>query len=325
MAPTLDRPLQFAVVREDPRLESDLVHERRPRRVLLVASGGCTALHLRARFPQLALTLVDSNPAQLAHVQHKLDALACDTRRPAAAPALWNIGEPDPEGLHERGNFERLFRLFRGMLDLFVLPAEQRRQLCSDPTADCHALLEHRYWRAAFSCTFGDEVLQAMFGPAATQHAPHGSYPDYFRRRLEAGLAAPDRTTNPWLHHVLLGHYLTDPHAWPPFLREPPRELRPFEVIAGDLAAVPSFAPFDLVSLSNVLDWTDDAGCRALARRLGDELCSGAAVLWRQLNDPRPLAALFAPRIVCDPARDAQLPARERSLFYDQVHLGLRP
>jgi S-adenosylmethionine-diacylglycerol 3-amino-3-carboxypropyl transferase len=319
--PGASSQLQFAVVREDPRLESALVRELHPRRALLVASGGCTALHLRAEAPELAITLVEPNPAQLAHVQRKLAELGSG-RTPANAPSRWNIGTADPTGLHECGHFERLFRLFRNVLDLFVLPAAERAQRCADPAADWADVVRHQYWPVAFATAFGDELLLAMFGPAAIQHAPRGSYPGYFRRRIESALSAGDRHQNPWLHHVLLGHHLTDAAAWPPFLQNAPADLRPFDSLPCDLASVPSFAPFDFVGLSNVLDWMDDAACRQLAERLGAELRPGAAVLWRQLNDPRPLGDLFAPTITCDPFRDALLTERERSFFYDQVHLG---
>jgi S-adenosylmethionine:diacylglycerol 3-amino-3-carboxypropyl transferase len=123
---------------------------------------------------------------------------------------------------------------------------------------------------------------------------------------------------------VLLGRYLADRAAWPPFLQQPPRDLRPFAVLPHDLLAVDSFAAFDFVHLSNVLDWMDDGACRALADRLSRELRPGAAILWRQLNDPRPLAGYFAPAFALDAARDAELTASERALFYDQVHFGVR-
>ncbi len=310
--------LQFAVVREDPRLEAGIVHDRQPRRILLVASGGCTALHLRAQFPALDIVLVEPNPAQLAHVQRKLDALA----KPDSA--LFNVGNEAPDGLHECGNFERLFRLFRAVLDLFVVPLAERRRRCADPQADWRDVIENPYWPVAFATAFSDEMLLAMFGRAAIQHARPGSYPGYFRQRLELGLVAADRATNPWLHHVLLGQYLEDRGAWPPFLQEPPRDRRPFPTLPCDLLRVASFAEFDFVHLSNVLDWMDDGACRTLAKRLGHELRPGAAVLWRQLNDPRDLVGCFGEAFTFDAARDAALAARERSLFYDQVHLALR-
>lgn len=312
------RALQFAVVREDPRLEAAIVRERGTRHALLVTSGGCTALYLRAVAPELRITLVEPNPAQLAHVTAKLEALA------RFEPAAFNVGTTDPRALHECGNFERLFAVFRAVLDEFVLSASERRARCADPRADWSDVFAHRWWPVAFATAFADDLLLAMFGPAAIQHAVRGSYPAYFRRRLEAGLTAPDRAVNPWLHHVLLGHYLDDPAAWPPFLRERPRDLSPFAAMPHDLLAVPSFAPFDLVHLSNVPDWMDDGACRALAGRLANELRPGASVLWRQLNDQRPLVGHFAPAFAFDAARDEQLTRDERALFYDQVHLGVR-
>lgn len=317
--PTLERPpLQFAAVREDPRTEERILREHSAHRVLVVASGGCTALHLRARFPDLEIDLVDPNPAQHAHVSHKIEALA------ALEPRRFDVGPTTGPGLQECGNFERLFGVFRAVLDSFVVTVNERRRLCADLDADWSDVVSHPYWPVAFSLAFDDAMLLAMFGPNAIQHAERGSYPAYFRQRIEAGLSAPDRAANPWLHHVLLGHYLDDPRAWPPFLRDPPRDLRPFPRIVGELAAVPSFAPYDLVQLSNVLDWTDDAGCRALALRLAAELRPGARILWRQLNDPRDLVGHFAAAFDFDPRLDAELTAKERSLFYDRVHSGAR-
>jgi len=310
-------PLQFAAVREDPRVEERVLRTMAARRILLVASGGCTALHLRARHPDLAIHLVDPSPAQHAHVTAKLQALGAFEAR------QFDVGEGGP-GLQECGNFERLFRIFRAVLDQFVTTAEDRRRRCADHEANWEDVIAHPYWPVAFANAFADELLIAMFGPDAVQHAPTGSYPDYFRGRIEAGLRAPDRAANPWLHHVLLGHYLEDRAAWPPFLRDPPRDRRPFPRIHGTFAAVPSFAPYDLVQLSNVLDWTDEEGCRALAARLVAELRPGAKVLWRQLNDPRDLVARFEPAFAFDPALDAELTASERALFYDQVHCGTR-
>jgi S-adenosylmethionine-diacylglycerol 3-amino-3-carboxypropyl transferase len=311
--------LQFAVVREDPRVEAMLVDELRCRRMLLVGSGGCTALALRSWYPEAEITLVEPNPAQVAHVAKKLAALR-DLR-----PAEFDVGAARPSpGLSECGNFERLFRVFRSVLDEFVLPADDRARRLADPAATWDDVRAHPYWPVAFELAFADPLLRTMFGPAAVQHAPPGSYPRYFQARIEAGLAAGDRPTNPWLHHVLLGRYLDDPAAWPPFLRRPPRDLRPFPVVASTLQAVPSFSPYDLVQLSNVLDWLADADGRRLATRLAAELRPGAAVLWRQLNDPRPLREYFSPAFAFDAARDARLLAAERSLFYHAVHAGIR-
>jgi len=315
-------PVQFAVVREDPRIEELVIREQGSRNALLIASGGCTALHLRAVLPDLQIELIDPNLAQLALVDRKLEALrGLDVEAAHASP--FNIGRGNADGLHECGNFERLFRLLRDALDSFVVDAEERlRRFQSD--SDWQDVTQHKYWPAAFASAFTDDLLIAMFGPDAVQHAVRGSYPSYFRQQLERGLQADDRAANPWLHHVLLGHYLEQPMAWPPYLREHHTDFGAFPTHQCPLLEMGSFATFDFAQISNVMDWMDEPSCRALAQRLCKELRPGAVVLWRQLNNSRDLTEYFAPHFAFSPERDAALTKGERSLFYNQVRCGIR-
>lgn len=310
--------LQFAAVREDPGIEEQVLREAGARRALIVGSAGCTALHLHAAIPELEIQLVDPNPAQLRHVELKQRALA------SFVPTRFNIGTADPQGLHECGNFERLFRLFRDALDRFVISADERRRRFEDESSTWDDVMQHRYWPAAYATVFSNELLVAMFGPDAVQHARPHSYPSYFRQRIEIGLRDPDRNLNPWLHHVMLGHYRETTAAWPPYLRQRPVDVRPFPEHTCTLLEVPSFEPFDFVQLSNVMDWMDNDGCRAIAARLQAELRPGTTILWRQLNNSRDLTGHFAPAFAFDTERDASLTAAERSLFYNQVHCGVR-
>jgi len=310
--------LQFAAVREDPCIEERVLREQRCSSALLVGSAGCTALYLHATLPDLRLELVDPNPAQLEHVALKQRALA------SFSPTRFNVGTPDPQALHECGNFERLFRLFRDALDRFVISADERRRRFEDEQSDWHDVLAHRYWPATFATVFSNELLVAMFGPDAVQHARPHSYPSYFRQRLELGLRDPERNLNPWLHHVLLGHYREAEAAWPPYLRHRKAILQPFTTHGCALLEMPTFAPYDFVQLSNVMDWMHADGCRELAERLTAELRPGATVLWRQLNNTRDLTEHFAPGFAFDSERDASLTASERSLFYNRVHCGVR-
>lgn len=284
-------PLQFAVVREDPDVECALVERFRPERVTVVASGGCTGLTLAARFPGLAVTMVDPNPAQITHVRAKIAAL--------------HAGERDrfmtPDGLSGGGNFEGLFHTLREFWRTFVgEPAELLDR----------APVDHRYWPVAFDLAFSDSLLVAMFGPDAVQYAPRGSYPAYFRARLERGLADPARHENRFLHHILFGHYL--PHAPPPFLGSRPI----VELVHGTLEDVD---PGDLVHLSNVFDWMSPDACA----RLAAHAARARVVTWRQLNNTRDLAPLF-PDHRFDGELEATLLAGERSLFYSRLRVGVR-
>ena len=304
--------LKFADVREDPAIEAALVHQTGSDAVLLVASAGCTALTLAQRFPDVALTVFDWNPLQLAHVQHKSRAAMNGDLR-----AL-NVGTDDPRGLNQRGEFEGLFRTLRGFVEEFVAPAADigayfRGDL--DPSE----WLSSPYWEAAFETAFNTPFLHAMFGPAATQHAEPGSYPAYFRRAFERGLRRSDGRHNPFLQHVLLGAYL--PEDAPAYVRS--RSPASIEAVLGSLPDVPDLSRFGLVSLSNLFDWSDDAHTSACADALGT-LRPGAAILIRQLNNQRNLRAFFEPAFTFDDGLGASLWDQDRSLFYNRIEVGFR-
>lgn len=303
-APVRDSPLQFAVVREDPSVEARALGVLSSPRVLLVASGGCTALSLQARFPDATFTLVDPNPAQHALVREKVSAWSIGDLR------AFNVGDDAPLGLSERGNFESLFRLVRAFLHEMVAPADTvHAALRGDDDARTH-VLTGRYWPVAFDLHFSDAMLVAMFGPAAVQHAPRGSYPRYFRGVYERALTTG--VTNGFAWHLLTGRYPAD--VLPDFLTRAPVPCR-FEHVLGTLGDVPDFGAFDLVHLSNVLDWTDREAGGRLAARVARELRPGAAVSVRQLNNCVPIEADF-------PGVRFIEVAEERSLFYTRTFVG---
>ncbi len=301
--------LKFAVVREDFELEVDLSRRANARRVLTVASGGCTALALRHALPALEVHAFDVNPAQLAHAQRKAEAIARGER-----PAL-NVGDASPGGLSQRGEFEKLFRVLRGALTEFVMPAADLEAFFAEPARAAalrSAWTASPYWPAAFEVAFAEGLLHAMFGPDATRHAARGSYPGYFQRAFERGLARDDAARNPYLQHVLLQRYLHPP----PFLLA----AKALDVTwqQGSLLEVPRLEAFEVVSLSNVFDWSEEALVRAWAAALR-VLAPGSLVAWRQLNNQRDWRPLFAPDFEEDTALGAAWTARERAFFYERV------
>jgi S-adenosylmethionine-diacylglycerol 3-amino-3-carboxypropyl transferase len=320
-------PVQFAVVREDPLVEAALLERlETPRRALLIASGGCTALSLAALFPGLAITLLDANAAQLDLVRRKAEALG--RADPRERRRLFDIGERGAGGLNSCGNFESLFRSFRELVFDLVVPYDELRRAFEDRTIQALAaerIFPSRFWRAAFDMHFCDSFLEALFGPAATQHAPKGSYPGYFRAALERGLAGAGAPENYFLHHILLGHYLDRPAALPPYLREPPRAALDFEYVHGRLADMAgAWSAFDFVHLSNIFDWSEEAEVAAVARALAREARPGAAVCFRQLNNASDFAKHFADAFRFDEELGGSLLARDRSLFYCRINAGAR-
>lgn len=312
--------IKFAVVREDPDVEHALCRQTGAGSVLVVASGGCTALSLVRRLPGLKVTAFDLAERQLRHVEAKRAAVARGDLE-----AL-NVGHDSPEGLNQRGEFESLFRTLRRFVEEMVAPpAELARYFDEATGAEERATLLGRwfaspYWPVAFSLAFHDALLHAMFGPAATQHAEPGSYPAYFQRAFERGLRQEDGPHNYFLSHVLLGAY--DPRHVPDYVHGGP--LRDVELVQGQLPDVPELARFDVVSLSNVFDWSDDALVARWAAVLSRELRPGAVVVMRQLNNRRDVRRFFAHAFDFDDARSGACLARDRSLFYERFEVAVR-
>jgi S-adenosylmethionine-diacylglycerol 3-amino-3-carboxypropyl transferase len=304
----MSHPIKFAVVREDAELECALLGELpQAREALVVASGGCTALRLGQRFPALRVTAFDHSPAQLAHVHAKLTA------------ALRHDFDV-LDALNERGEFEALFRVLRRFLVEFVFEGDELARFFDGEVAVVERWLTSRYWPAAFAVTFADPFLQAMFGPAATQHATPGSYPGYFQRAFERGLRAPSGHRNPFLQHVLLGAYREADRPPAQRLDRTPE----LAFVEGTLLDVPDLSRFALLSLSNIFDWSDDALVTQWAERLRAECAPGAVVLLRQLNNNRDLRPFFGDAFRFDDARGQSLLERERSLFYNRVEVAVR-
>lgn len=312
--------LKFAVVREDPELEAQLVRATGARSVLLVASGGCTALSLKHEFPQLEVVAFDFNPAQLSHLQDKAAAVE------RGELSRLNVGDASRDGLNQCGAFEGLFRTLRGFLLEFVLTEEELETYFAQgtPLMARRSLLERwkasPYWPAAFAISFVDAFLHAMFGPAATQHAEPGSYPGYFQRAFERGLARTDGARNPFLQHVLLGRYR--PEDSPTYVHA--KRALPVSLIEGTLLDVPDLERFEFIHLSNIFDWSDDALVASWAERLVREAKPGARIFLRQLNNQRALRRFFEPAFVFDDALSAAFLDRDRSLFYERFEIGTK-
>jgi len=301
-------PVQFAVVREDPEVECALFREFDVGQALLISSGGCTALTLASRFPDASLYLVEPNLAQISLIKNKSRLINTAS------------GRKKIELLIESGNFEALFRGLREFIFEFIVSAREMEFLLVKGTrSQWKRIFRHTFWPVAFELYFADELLLAIFGRSAIQHAPRDSYPRHFRRVLERGLLRSDRATNYFLHHIFLGHYLTQ--AKPFYLQRPPTETH-FAYFHGLAQTVPDFARFDFVGLSNIFDWSSTREIKNLTVRLQNEMKIGACVLYRQLNNEKNFEGFFNAGFRWYNQLAKRLHKKDRSLFYSSLHIG---
>lgn len=347
-------PVGFAQVREDARLDRGVVGRLGAgARVIVVASGGCTAAALAAGPNVARLHIVDPNPAQLALARLKLRLLETADEaerlvilgharlpveeRKDRLSAEWNalgldediLGSPEfvaDVGPDHAGRYERLFHALRQKLEghqaaLTALlrlsdPATQTRRVA--PTIELGRALD-----GAFDDVMALPNLVRLFGAEATRNAAM-PFARHFAERTRRALATLPAADNPYLWQVLAGRF--PPGSLAPWLNAPkPARMPEVAWTAGSIddALSGAEAEFDFAHLSNVLDWLDPETARATLEKAHRALRPGGCVFIRQLNSTLDIPALGAQFDWLTSEAEA-LHAADRSFFYRRLHLGRR-
>lgn len=316
--------IQFAVVREDPEVETKLVKMLEPTsEIMLIGSGGCTAFTLAKRFPKLTQTLVDPNKGQIDLIKRKLHGLI--TYAETERNELFGIDTDSAHTFTACGNFESLFRSLRLFLYEFVMDKPHWLQFFSGECDEGfpEKIFRSKYWPIAFELFFSDSLLIGMFGREAVQHAAE-PYPTYFQRMIENGLRASNAQQNYFLHHIFLGHYINNHAALPAYLTDafPIAQSMPFIFESKFIQDVNSFNPFSLISFSNIFDWMSETDVEMIAANAAKEMRSGAYLVYRQLNNTKNFRPMFGRKFKFDDELACNLYRSDRSLFYSSLHIA---
>ena len=348
-------PLGFAQVREDPAIDETIVNLAGSEvRVLMVASGGCTAALLAAS-PRVAhLHLVDPNPAQIALARLKLGLLAdSDTNARLrllghaemraedrarqivarltglnySADALGpedRVAQAGPDGA---GRYEHLFAELRRVLcetqpqieELLKLrnPLEQAKRVASNTPLGMALDL-------AFREVMALPNLVALFGEGATRN-PQMPFADHFALQTRRILGSQPAAENSYLSQMLLGRFANGAeHAW---LRAAPPVRFPritWEVDSMISALSSVDEKFDVVHLSNILDWLSPDSVKKTLDLALAALRPGGWLTIRQLNSTLDIRAL-GENIAWEPDLSKRMLSEDRSFFYRAIHVGRRP
>jgi len=253
----MDR-LFFAQVREDPLLEINALRPLPDARVIVVSSGGCTALSLLASGAG-EVTAVDLNPAQ----NHLVELKAAALRRLTMPEIMsfFGIARGTPERrartyrtirplLSERGatfwdtNQRLLGRgaLTCGVTEQFVGVVARVVKLFIHGPRRIELLLEldsldeqreffdrqwnSRRWRALFPLLLNRWTFNRAFEPEFFREVDNPSFAAHFRGLLEHALCDVPVRSNYFLHQMLRGTYPTRvPNGVPPYLERTRREV----------------------------------------------------------------------------------------------------
>ncbi len=347
--------IYFSQTREDPEIEMSVIarlkNQVRHPQVLLIASGGCTALSLLADPDLTEIVAIDLNPAQLHLVELKRQALLhLDLRRqyqllgvdggndhldrieiyqtlrshlPPATQAFW---DDRPEqiafGINRVGRFEQLFRELSALFSNLGL----------DPLIDPKTAIAHPQWPVLFETVFDREELIKVFGEAAVNYSMDRSFGVHFSHVFASALQRFDSAQNYFLTQVWCDHYPDNPAHLPLYLQSDVQtQIRQFGADRLVLKSGSFFdtlkleqKKFDLIQFSNISDWMPLSDLHDLIHLGVQALNQGGAILGRRLNGDHHLATVMADHLVVDQTMSDQLLQSDRSFFYQEVVVGFK-
>ncbi len=315
------KKVKFAVVREDPDIEALIIKKFNCRNALLIASGGCVALSLKNMFDNLDITLFDLNTNQIDLIKSKVSKLKIADKD--LTNSVFNIGSDSCKSLNGCGEFESLFRGFRNFIFEFIASEEKVKtiflgtELLAKEIID--EIVANKYWPVAFDLYFSNSLLIAMFGQDAIQHAEPNSYPSYFKNVLENGLIRPGFQNNYFLQHIFLGYYLDNKESLPYYLAFSGSDYS-FNYINDNLLNIKGIEKYDLISLSNIFDWTDEEQTIYCLRYLSENMKKGAHIIFRQLNNSKDYTSSLT-KFMANKDLERELLVRDRSLFYNKINI----
>lgn len=307
-----DNDLIFAVTREDPSLELYLAKFINATDVLTVASGGCMPLELKYQIPNLNVTAFDFNIKQIEHCKEKIYAIEKSDLKKL------NIDNDDKEMLNQRGQFESMFRLLRFLFLEFISSKNELEYFFSknsnhlDRQNIVNKWIKNKHWEPIFYQVFCDGFIHSIFDESATQNAERNSYPKYFEKVFLDGFKREDCSRNPWLHHIFLGKYLSGECL----SHVQSKQRLDVNFVYGQLTDVKEISKYQLISLSNIFDWSNEILVNQWANYL-QELKPGSYITIRQLNNNRDINKYFGNYFNEEKSIAEKFLKKDESLFYN--------
>ncbi len=245
--------LFFAQVREDPRVEIAALAPRATERMVVVTSGGCTALSLLAagagEVHAVDLNRTQNHVAELKFVAvRRLERLAAigflgglpSPRRDRIAVYATLRGELTPgarsywdrrrsaigRGVINVGVSERFISLVGLLVRRVVQTPRGVERLLACRTLDEQRTLfarewDTRRWRLLFAMLLNRWAMSRAYDPTFFAHVGRADFAEHFRRLAEHALTEVPVADNYFLHQMLTGCYPVDqPHGVPPYLSE---------------------------------------------------------------------------------------------------------
>lgn len=345
--------LFFAQVHEDPLLEIEALGPVPGERIVVVSSGGCTALSLLAAGAGQVIA-VDLNATQnhLVELKHAAvtrlggtlavgflgGAWAAPPFRLAtygrlrselspAARAYWDArGRDVARGVIHAGASERFMALIVRVIRALVHPERRIRRLLA-----CRTLEEQRAfydrewntwrWRALFTVLLNRRALGRSHDPAFFKNVETRSFARHFLDVAAHALTELSVADNYFLHVALRGSYPAN-GAVPPYLTSDGAASLAdaadrLTLVDGSLTDYLRTQPDDSIAgfaVSNICEWLVPEDVERLFAEIARTAVRGATVCFRNFVGWTEVPARWCDVIVEDRTRGAAMSRRDRSL-----------
>ena len=250
--------LFFAQVREDPCLEIEALAPLHDAKVVVVSSGGCTALSLLAA-GAARVTAVDLNASQNHLVELKVAALrrltmpeimsffgvargtperrlrTYETIRPLLSErtaSFWDAHQSMlGRGALACGVSEQFISMVVKVVKVFIHGRRKIERLLSLQSLEQQRQFfdrewNTRRWRLLFPALLNRWTFNRAYDPAFFREVENPSFAAHFQRLLEHALCDVPVRSNYFLHQMLLGTYpIRVPDGVPPYLERTQREI----------------------------------------------------------------------------------------------------
>jgi S-adenosylmethionine-diacylglycerol 3-amino-3-carboxypropyl transferase len=163
-----------------------------------------------------------------------------------------------------------------------------------------------------------------IFGPDATANRVQ-PFAKHFLGQTRKILAAMPAADNPFLHQIFLGSFIGPLWPWLSSgrLDSLPETSFTHATMDGVLQTLPEQS-YDLVHLSNILDWIKPSEASRVLGNACRCLSPGGLVIIRQLNSGLDIPGIPSGFRWLRDLSD-QLHQSDRSFFYRSLHIGVKP
>lgn len=352
----VDARLFFAQVREDPALEVEALAAGRDDTVVVVSSGGDTALSLLATGTGRVVA-VDLNRAQNSVVELKAAAVA--TLPAAEATAFLGAAPADDRaatyaGLRDRvgpatraywdsrssavkagilnsGVTEKFLRALVTVIRTAIHPPSRIRRLLAAKTLDEQREFYRREWntrrwRLLFTVLANRAVFRQTYDPVFFAHVENPSFSKHFHGVAEHGLTNVPVGNNYFLHHILTGRFPAGaPGGVPPYLApdtpldDLPARLHLVDGSYGDYLKTCADGTIRGFALSNICEWLDEKGVDELFAEIVRTATPGARLVFRNFVGWTEVPERWRSAVVEDRSRGEALIAGDRSLMQRRI------